>query len=125
MRRERIRPCSCAMRAFNAEREVGPADADGEKKEGEVKRIVSLKKRSRDDVANGDAEDTGTSKKGVRGRGAATYLSSVAVSGDEGPRREPPDEDPSRVLKVFPPTSALQVAHILAYCECVRICNGH
>ena len=96
------------MRAFNAEREVGPADADGEKKEGEVKRIVSLKKRSRVDVANGDAEDAGTPKKGVRGRGAATYLSSVAVSGDEGPRREPPDEDPSRVLKVFPPTSCLQ-----------------
>ena len=96
------------MRAFSSEREVGPADADGEKKEGEVKRIVSLKKRSRDDVANGDTEDAGTSKKGVRGRGAATYLSSVAASGDEGPRREPPDEDPSRVLKVFSPTSALQ-----------------
>jgi len=36
------------MRAFSAEREVGPADADDGKKEGEVKRIVSLKKHSRD-----------------------------------------------------------------------------
>lgn len=45
------------MRAFSANREDGPADADDEEGEEGLKRVVSLKKRSRGDdaSANGDA----------------------------------------------------------------------
>lgn len=106
------------MRAFSADRDDGPAPA-GDDKEGSPRRLVSLKKsrsgekdegrekrrrekRSRDDVASANGETTAedeSRKKGVRGRGAATYQSTVAAI-EQGPRREPPEADPSRVLKV-------------------------
>ena len=105
------------MRAFGEDKGEGPppgADADGGDAPG--RRVVSLKragarqqpagdapppgeKRRREDAgANGGAAEEGEARKrGVRGRGAATYQSSVV---HEGPRREPPQADPSRVLKV-------------------------
>jgi hypothetical protein len=94
------------MRAFSKDRDDGPADAGEEVVEEGAKRVVSLKKRSRGDdtTTNGDAgEDVEPRKKGVvRGRGAATYQSAVAAVVDDGPRREPPAAEPSRVLKVSP-----------------------
>jgi len=50
-------------------------------------------------VANGD-ESGEARKKGVRGRGAATFQSSVVAAVDDGPRRDPPEAVPTRVLKV-------------------------
>jgi hypothetical protein len=110
------------MRAF------GGADKDDAAPDGDAgdapRRVVSLKKktdgggggaddaspraakRSRDagDTAAANGEEAGEPRKrGVRGRGAATYQSSVVAAVDDGPRRDPPEADPTRVLKVRPP----------------------
>ena len=110
------------MRAFSADRDSSPVAAGNNGGES-PRRIVSLKKsrggergeggekrnrekkRAREDIssANGDAAEDESRKRGVRGRGAATYQSSVAAV-EEGPRKEPPESDPSRVLKVGPNT---------------------
>jgi hypothetical protein len=96
------------MRAFSADKDEVPRDINIE--DGAApRRVVKLKtstseaesrggKRARE---NGDAEEGEAPKRGVRGRGAATFQSSVVVAVDDGPRREPPDADPSRVLKVI------------------------
>jgi len=105
------------MRAFSADKDSSPVAAGNNGGES-PRRIVSLKKsrggergeggekrsrekRAREDIqsANGDAAEDESRKRGVRGRGAATYQSSVAAV-EEGPRKEPPESDPSRVLKV-------------------------
>lgn len=102
------------MRAFSSDPIDGPAGAgdDGEA----PRRVISLKKgrdsagateqasprkRAREDVSTNGDEDGESRKKGVRGRGAATYQSSVVAAMDDGPRRDPPSADPSRVLKVL------------------------
>jgi hypothetical protein len=97
------------MRAFGGGDDAAPAASD---EEDAPRRVVSLKKsrgsaddaprkraRDGDDVANGD-ESGEARKKGVRGRGAATFQSSVVAAVDDGPRRDPPEAGPTRVLKV-------------------------
>lgn len=101
------------MRAFSEAKDEAVPGGDADNGEDSSGRIVALKsasarapageglgeKRRREDVSgNGDAEDV--RKRGVRGRGAATFQSSVVAAVHEGPRRDPPQADPTRVLKV-------------------------
>jgi hypothetical protein len=108
------------MRAFGEGKgEALPPGADADGGDATGRRVVSLKragarqqpagdapppaeKRKREDAGanGGEAEEGDARKRGVRGRGAATYQSSVVAAVHEGPRREPPKADPTRVLKV-------------------------
>ncbi len=105
------------MRAFGgADRDDAAPDGDAGE---EPRRVVSLKKKAdgggaddapragakraldAGDTAAGNGDEAGEPRKrGVRGRGVATYQSSVVAAVDDGPRRDPPEADPTRVLKV-------------------------
>lgn len=103
------------MRAFGEAKDEEAVGGDDDHGDTSARRVVSLKsggakapageglgdKRRREDrSANGDGEENGAPKRGVRGRGAATYQSSVVAAVHEGPRRDPPKSDPTRLLKV-------------------------
>lgn len=103
------------MRAFGVAKDEEARGGDDDHGDSSARRVVSLKsggakapageglgeKRRREErSANGDGEENGAPKRGVRGRGAATYQSSVVAAVYEGPRRDPPKSDPTRLLKV-------------------------